>query len=81
MAGITEPDELSTDSDGLPLRFVNSYHCEPCGESWDDEWSCACDDECPACGKAYSPEESKDLLAPYYAAHPEIADPLNPMAR
>lgn len=22
-----------------------------CGQSWQDEWSCACDSDCPECGK------------------------------
>lgn len=40
---------------------LNHYHCDDCGVSWSDEWSCACDDECPECGKAYTPEESEEL--------------------
>lgn len=32
---------------GIEL-FENTYEC-PCGNSWTDTWSCACDDEC-SCG-------------------------------
>lgn len=41
--------------------FLNSYHCKACKTSWQDEWSCACDDECPECGDDLSPEDSDDL--------------------
>ena len=41
--------------------FLNRYLCEACGESWEDQWSCACDDKCPTCGKAFSPEDSEDM--------------------
>jgi hypothetical protein len=29
--------------------FVIYYEC-PCGCTWQDEWDCACDDDCPECG-------------------------------
>jgi predicted nucleic acid-binding Zn-ribbon protein len=42
--------------------YLNHYECYRCGENWDDEWSCACDDECPSCGARHaSPVESDDL--------------------
>lgn len=41
--------------------YINHYHCDECDVSWDDEWSCCCDDECPECGHAISPEAS-DLV-------------------
>jgi hypothetical protein len=44
--------------DGRWLR--NEYEC-PCGCEWDDEWPCACDDDCPACGTTCSPTDSEDL--------------------
>ena len=37
------------------LVYSNHYHCDDCDVSWDDEWSCAVDDECPQCGKDISP--------------------------
>ena len=45
-----------TDSDGEPCRYINHYHCEECDVSWTDQWSCACDDECPECGHAIEVE-------------------------
>ncbi|KAF0123962.1 MAG: hypothetical protein FD152_3184 [Xanthobacteraceae bacterium] len=41
--------------------FLNRYHCDACDTSWQDEWSCCCDDECPECGDDLSPEDSDDL--------------------
>ena len=38
--------------------YLNYYCCSDCEIEWDDEWSCQCDDECPGCGKSYSPYES-----------------------
>jgi hypothetical protein len=44
--------------------FRNHYDCDRCGGSWSDEWSCTCDDDCPACGARHmSPTESEDLMA------------------
>ncbi len=31
-------------------RYHIFYECD-CGNTWEDEWSCACDDECPECGR------------------------------
>ena len=41
--------------------MTNHYTCAACGHVWDDEWSCAVDDECPICGADISPEDSTDL--------------------
>ncbi len=42
--------------------FRNRYECYRCEYEWTDEWSCGCDDECPACGARHaSPTESEDL--------------------
>ena len=48
----SEPEDL--------FWFKNRYECG-CGTSWDDEWSCACDDECPSCGRDCSPTESEEI--------------------
>lgn len=53
--------QLTADSSGNPCVFRNHYECE-CGESWDDEWSCCCDDECAACGCDCSPDS--DWIGP-----------------
>lgn len=37
--------------------YRNTYEC-PCGNSWDDEWSCACDDECSECRATVLPTNS-----------------------
>lgn len=47
-------DELwsgDVDSDGMPCLYLVSYRCDACDEQWVQQWSCACDDECPSCGK------------------------------
>lgn len=42
--------------------FLNFYRCDRCCRVWKDEWSCACDDECPHCGnRNMSPFKSEDL--------------------
>ncbi len=44
------------------MWFVNHYECAECNETWADEWSCMCDDECPECGaRNMSPIKSDDL--------------------
>jgi hypothetical protein len=42
--------------------FRNYYTCDRCHFEWSDEWSCMCDDKCPACGaRDMAPVESDDL--------------------
>jgi hypothetical protein len=42
--------------------LLNFYRCDRCERLWSDEWSCACDDECPYCGRPdLSPFDSEDL--------------------
>ena len=42
--------------------FRNHYTCYRCGCTWEDEWSCMCDDDCPRCGARHmSPSDSDDL--------------------
>lgn len=41
-------------------RYLNTYRCDDCGEEWENEWSCACDDECPECGTPYSPVSTEE---------------------
>jgi hypothetical protein len=40
--------------------FKNFYEC-PCGVSWEDKWSCACNDRCPSCNKEIEPSRSKEV--------------------
>lgn len=42
--------------------FRNYYLCSECGHEWEDEWSCMCNDDCPACGaRHFEPYNSDDL--------------------
>lgn len=42
--------------------FLNHYQCPRCDHAWSDEWSCQCDDDCPACGLRHlSPIDSEDV--------------------
>ena len=49
-------DETNDDSD--ENRYTNHYHHEACGATWQDTWSCSCDDDCPNCGVPLSPYRS-----------------------
>lgn len=44
--------------------YRNAYYCNRCDEGWEDEWSCACDDECPNCGRPFESYHSRDLSGP-----------------
>lgn len=52
-----------TDSDGEPCRFINKYKCDDGHDlvEWEDQWSCACDDECPECGSPIEASSSIEL--------------------
>lgn len=53
--------------------FLNSYHCNGCGATWDDEWSCACADDCPDCRRGdIEPVESENLTV--VVRHPWMPD-------
>ena len=42
--------------------FHNYYVCGRCDRTWEDQWSCTCDDDCPHCGARHmSPFKSDDL--------------------
>lgn len=41
--------------------FKNIYECDNCGTTWEDIWSCGCDDECPSCGLDISPTDSEEI--------------------
>lgn len=44
-------------------KYLNHYECDQpgCGEVWDDEWSCMCDDRCPKCNTPMSPIRSEEI--------------------
>ena len=42
--------------------FRNYYRCARCHETWTDEWSCTCEDDCPHCNARHmTPLTSEDL--------------------
>lgn len=43
------------------VMFTNQYHCAECDVSWEDTWTCACDDKCPSCGKDIEATRSMDI--------------------
>jgi hypothetical protein len=51
----------------LPRRIISmawyrNHQCYRCDQTWEDEWSCGCDDECPCCeARHVSPIDSEDL--------------------
>ena len=45
--------------DVVKTTWTNYYRC-PCGEEWDDQWDCCCNDRCPKCGKEIEPHFSDD---------------------
>lgn len=54
--------------------FINYYKCPQCEETWCDEWSAMCDDDCPKCGTRHiSPYKSDD-------AEPDSLDILKDIA-
>lgn len=42
--------------------FKNYYDCDPCGELWNDQWSCVCNDKCPNCNAEIEPHHSRQIL-------------------
>lgn len=48
-------------------KFRNFYRCT-CGEAWDNEDDCTCNDRCPKCNAEIEPHLSEDIPA---------ADPLD----
>jgi hypothetical protein len=41
--------------------YRNTY--EHCGTSWDDEWSCMCNDRCPVCNAEIEPTHSEQIAS------------------
>lgn len=35
------------------------FYCPDCDEAWVEKWDCACDSDCPKCGKTYTPFDTK----------------------
>jgi len=45
----------AVDTDGEPCDVRRFFHCDDCHISWEDDWSCACNDHCPGCDAEYEP--------------------------
>jgi hypothetical protein len=75
--------DIERDDDGVPLVFLNAYHCDLDNHEWSDKWDCGVDTECECCGKDLSPVEStwlgpKDaILQSVWYALP--SEPLKPV--
>jgi len=61
-AAIVAADPTGEAASAAAARFRNSYYCEECGTTWQDESAHVCDDRCPACDASCSPSESEDIL-------------------
>ena len=46
--------------------FLVKYKCERCGEKWEMENDCACDDRCPSCDKV---TEAYDFIHTFLLEH------------
>ena len=44
------------------VEYVNKYYCEECDVVWEDVADSSCDDECPECGRHYSPGKSERIV-------------------
>jgi predicted nucleic acid-binding Zn-ribbon protein len=52
----------AADDNEVELKWHNFYQCPRCGTTWEDEWDCQCDDECPQCGnRSISPYHSEEI--------------------
>lgn len=49
---------------GIETTYVNYYSCDMCGIDWESTWSCGVDDECPGCGRDFSPYDSVEIDDP-----------------
>ncbi len=46
---------IEVDSDGKACDVHNYYRCPDCKISWDNYWSCGCNDDCPHCNCEIEP--------------------------
>lgn len=40
----------------IGLLYTSQYHCSECQNSWEDTWTCACNDRCGVCNTETEPE-------------------------
>jgi hypothetical protein len=47
-------NSAAVDKRGRPLDGTKGltvdYTCPSCGHDWEEQWSCACNSQCPECG-------------------------------
>lgn len=42
--------------------WLNYYECPRCNYTWEDEWDCQVDDDCPNCGcRSIGPSASREV--------------------
>jgi len=46
---------MSSENSGIMRYFSH------CNTEWEDEWSCACNDDCPVCGREIEPYDYKQV--------------------
>ena len=50
------------DNKEMVMTWLNYYECPECNDTWQDEWDCQVDNDCPSCGcRHISPYESVDI--------------------
>jgi hypothetical protein len=54
----------------MKMEYVNYYLCH-CGEEWEMEWSCACNDRCPSCDSEIEPYQSDEIRDANDMSHDE----------
>jgi len=43
------------------MAWFNKYYRCPCGQLWQDEWDCLCNDRCPACNTECEPYDHAEI--------------------
>lgn len=41
--------------------YIKYYKCSKCGELWQDEWDCLCNDRCPTCDTECEPYDHAEI--------------------
>lgn len=72
---LNEFSNFQTDSSGQPCIFENHYKCEVCDESWENEWSSACNDRCPCCNTETEPNfTNNNIPDDFEALHDSLSE-------
>lgn len=54
-------DQFAFDQMLPPTGWYHLYYNCECGEVWENEWDCACTDECPVCNKEIEPYKVEEV--------------------